>query len=54
VLAAVEFDHEARARAREVRDEVTDWELPPEAELAESSCSKTSPELLFCVCLIAA
>jgi hypothetical protein len=43
VLATVEFDYEPRARAREVRDEISDWELPPEAELGESSRSETRP-----------
>jgi hypothetical protein len=54
VLSAVEFDHELRVRACKVSDEVSDRELPPEAELAESFGSETGPQLLFRVSLIAA
>ena len=35
-------------------NKVPDRELSPEAEVAESASSKTRPQLLFCVSLIAA
>src|SRR5579862_7662168 len=54
MLSAVELDHEPRPGACEVHNEVPDWELPPKAEVLESSGSKTRPQLLFCSCLIAA
>jgi hypothetical protein len=54
VLSAVELDHEPRVGACEVGNKIPDRKLPPEAEVGESSGSKTRPKLLFCFCLIAA
>jgi hypothetical protein len=53
VLAPVELDHELQTRACKVRDEVSDWKLPPETELLKSFRSKTAPQLPFRIRLIA-
>jgi hypothetical protein len=53
VLAPVELDHKLQTRACKVRDEVSDWKLPPETELLKSFRSKTAPQLPFRIRLIA-
>jgi hypothetical protein len=53
VLAPVELDHKFQFRACKVRDEVSDWKLPPETELLKSFRSKTAPQLPFRIRLIA-
>jgi hypothetical protein len=46
----IDLNHQPTLRAIEIRDETTDWMLPPEFESSEPTVSQATPEKLLGRC----